>query len=88
MYNHQTWIKETDPYKLKQIFARRLNRASFKVLDILEHHFQPYGYTCIFLLSESHLALHTFPEEQKTYVELSSCVLDKHIKYLQLFGNE
>jgi S-adenosylmethionine decarboxylase len=24
-------------------------------------------------LAESHLAIHTFPEEGKTYIELSSC---------------
>ena len=30
-------------------------------------------YTKLWLLGESHLALHTFPEENKDYVELSSC---------------
>ena len=40
----------------------------------MEHYFTPYGYTALFLLAESHFALHTFPEENKTYIELSSCV--------------
>ena len=39
----------------------------------MEHSFQPQGYTAIWLLAESHFAIHTFPEENKTYIELSSC---------------
>lgn len=39
----------------------------------MEHYFEPQGYTCLWLLSESHFAIHTFPEANKTYIELSSC---------------
>ena len=35
--------------------------------------FYPYGYTKLYLLSESHFAIHTFPEEKLAYYELSSC---------------
>jgi S-adenosylmethionine/arginine decarboxylase-like enzyme len=86
MFNHQTWTDETDPFALKYIYSRRLKAAGFKVLDLLEHHFKPQGYTALFLLAESHLAIHTFPEEGKAYVELSSCVMDKYLKYLELYG--
>jgi S-adenosylmethionine/arginine decarboxylase-like enzyme len=48
--------------------------SNFKVLKRVSHNFSPYGFTALFLLSESHLAIHTFPEENKTYIELSSCV--------------
>ena len=37
---------------------------------------EPEGYTALWLLGESHFAIHTFPEEQKTYIELSSCNLE------------
>lgn len=74
MWTEQWWIKETDPQRLFDDLERMLKGAGFGVLKDAEHYFEPYGYTCLWLLSESHLAVHTFPEEGKSYVELSSCV--------------
>jgi len=68
------WITETDPATLDNTYKTRLLTAGFKILKECEHHFQPYGYTKLYLLAESHFAIHTFPEEGKTYIELSSCV--------------
>jgi S-adenosylmethionine/arginine decarboxylase-like enzyme len=68
------WITETDPVTLDNTYKTRLLTAGFKILKECEHHFQPYGYTKLYLLAESHFAIHTFPEEGKTYIELSSCV--------------
>ena len=68
------WISETDPVKLDTTYREKLLDAGFKILKECEHHFQPYGYTKLYLLAESHFAIHTFPEENKTYIELSSCV--------------
>lgn len=84
IYNYQTWIEETDPTRLKAQFETLLNKAGFGVLQVTEHHFKPFGYTALFLLSESHLAIHTFPEENKTYIELSSCVKQQFDNFLKL----
>ena len=43
-------------------------------MDTSSHFFDPHGFTALFLLSESHFAIHTFPECSQTYLELSSCV--------------
>lgn len=43
------------------------------MLAVTEHRFRPYGYTALWLLGESHFALHTFPECGRTYYEISSC---------------
>lgn len=56
------------------------------MLAVSEHHFSPQGYTCLWLLAESHLALHSFPEEAHTYIELSSCNAGKHRKFVDLLG--
>jgi len=74
IYNYAIWINETNPKALKNKFTNILTDSGFNVLDVSEKHFKPYGYTALFLLSESHLAIHTFPEEKTTYIELSSCV--------------
>lgn len=73
IWNFNEWITETDWTSLYLRFNSMLVEAGFHVLKSVEHHFDPYGYTCLFLLGESHFAIHTFPEENKTYIELSSC---------------
>lgn len=83
MFNYSSWITETDPTELFDRFMILLNESGFKVEDVIEKHFKPQGYTALFLLSESHFAIHTFPEHNQAYIELSSCVklpFDKFIK--------
>lgn len=74
MYNYSSWIDETNPSILFDLFMQKLNDAGFCVENVNEKHFKPQGYTALFLLSESHFAIHTFPEENTTYIELSSCI--------------
>lgn len=73
IYNHQCWIKETDPVILTESLENLLIQSGFSILNTINHHFSPQGFTAIWLLAESHFALHTFPEENKSYLELSSC---------------
>ena len=73
IFNYKKWIKETEPKKLKKYFDNALKKNGHTVISFTEHNFKPQGYTAIWLLSESHFALHTFPEHNKTYIELSSC---------------
>ena len=74
MYNYSRWVNELNPEILKEKYSKKLTEAGFNILSVSERHFKPFGYTALFLLSESHLAIHTFPEEKTTYIELSSCV--------------
>lgn len=85
IHNYSTYITETDPTKLKKHFENILFLAGFNVEGVVEKHFDPQGYTALFLLSESHFAIHTFPEAGQTYIELSSCIktpFDYFIKLL------
>lgn len=86
IYNKKFWIKETRPQVLFKSFKSILLESKFTIIDYLEYNFKPYGYTALFLLAESHLAIHTFPEENKTYIELSSCnkqYYKNFIKYIK-----
>lgn len=74
MYNYSSWIEETNPSVLYDFFMQKLTQAGFGVENVIEKHFNPQGYTSLFLLSESHFAIHTFPEQKQSYIELSSCV--------------
>ena len=73
IYNYKIWINNTDTYVLIPKLREILRKSEYNVLNFIEHSFVPQGYTCLWLLAESHLALHTFPEEGKSYIELSSC---------------
>lgn len=77
IFNAKWWIKQTNPEFCKSTCEDLLSKSEFTVLNVVEHHFNQQGYTCLWLLAESHLAIHTFPEEEKCYIELSSCNKEK-----------
>lgn len=41
---------------------RDLKKAGFAILRFMDWEFTPQGYTALWLLAESHFAVHTFPE--------------------------
>ena len=47
--------------------------VNYEILGEVEHVFQPQGYTLLFLLSESHLSVHTFPEKKYISFDLFTC---------------
>lgn len=77
MFEFNTWIQTCDPEKLKSDFNELLKVAGFTVVNFTEHFFPVKGYTAVWLLAESHLAIHTFPDQDKTYVQISSCNKEK-----------
>lgn len=87
IWNNKAWSNFSDARFLQHQLDNMLEECDFEVLDYMEHYFSPYGYTAIWLLGESHLALHTFPEEGKAYIELSSCNKEKHDKFAKLLSN-
>lgn len=78
LFNSKCWIDESHPEVLKTSFQEILETCDFEILGFMEHHFSPHGYTCIWLLGESHLAVHTYPEYERAYIELTSCVQVKN----------
>lgn len=83
MFNYAGWVSETNPETLKVVFDKILNDSEFSVLSFTDYKFKPFGYTALWLLSESHFALHTFPEENKSYIELSSCIERQYLKFIK-----
>jgi len=83
MFNFSVWVPEVDPFILRERYNSLLKHSGFGVLSFLEYHFEPFGYTALWLLSESHFAIHTFPEEGKSYIEISSCIEAQYVKFLE-----
>lgn len=82
MYNHFDWISVTDPGLLQRQFDDMLRASGFKILNVTAHSFDPAGFTGLWLLAESHFAIHTFPESGRTYIEMSSCNREKFVSFI------
>ncbi|MFY0654633.1 MAG: S-adenosylmethionine decarboxylase [Cyclobacteriaceae bacterium] len=80
--NYSGWINDCNPDRLKVDFEKMLRDSGFGIINFIEHFFEPQGYTGLWLISESHFAVHTFPEENKTYIELSSCNTEMYDDFL------
>ena len=87
MYNQKYWVENADSFTLKIAINEVLEISGFSILQFIEYHFQPYGYTGLWLLAESHAAIHTFPEENKSYIELSSCVEEFYLRFKLNFAD-
>jgi S-adenosylmethionine decarboxylase len=48
-------------------------KLDLTILGKLEHKFDPHGYTTIRILSESHIALHYWPEYNFVHLDLVCC---------------
>ncbi len=62
-----------DAKKLKKILREIAKVCKLTVLRTSTHQFEPYGVTSLFLLSESHLSIHTWPEHGKFAMDVYSC---------------
>jgi S-adenosylmethionine decarboxylase proenzyme len=59
--------------QLKKILLKALKECNFKILKLVSHNFTPHGFTIMALLSESHAAIHSYPEYSALYFSLYSC---------------
>lgn len=88
IFNFKQWVTATDKAYLKNALSDLLKKSGFQVLDYCEHDFIPFGFTGLWLISESHLAVHTWPEEGKSYIELSSCNAKKQQLFEKFFDKK
>lgn len=73
IWNYSGWINNIEHQEIESKFRKLLNEAGFTLLGFKDHISETQGYSCIWILGESHFAVHTFPEDGCTYIELSSC---------------
>ena len=62
-----------DPLELERLLGRMVEAAEFTLFDIRVHRFHPHGVTAAAIVGESHIALHTWPEEGSLFVDIASC---------------
>lgn len=64
-------VDELVPLMEKVIKELNLNEVSRAF-----HQFEPFGATGVIVLSESHFSAHTYPENEKVYLDLFCCSKD------------
>jgi S-adenosylmethionine decarboxylase proenzyme len=75
-------------YLLKNMMKEICKKYDFQILNEMEHTFYPIGCTIIFLLSESHMSIHTFPEKQYLSFDIYTCrqYTDNSV-YTEIYNN-
>ncbi len=48
-------------------------KQNFTVVNNVNHKFSPFGETIVFVLSESHFSIHTYPEHNYLSIDLYIC---------------
>lgn len=78
--------KLDDARLLMQALREAATVANMTILGEEEHKFEPQGFTGMLLLSESHISIHTYPEQGYAAVDVFTCgggLTEKAIKYLK-----
>lgn len=60
----------------KPICDQIVQELQLHIVGEVTHQFQPHGYTLLYLLSESHFSIHTYPEYQSCYIDIFCCNKD------------
>jgi S-adenosylmethionine decarboxylase len=70
-------IENNDLLKFEKDIREILDIISIEfklnVVGKIIHQFEPFGVTGVYVLSESHLSIHTFVEEKKVAMDLYTC---------------
>lgn len=58
---------------LQKVMVEAAVRTGAEVVDVIFRKFQPYGVSGVVVISESHLAIHTWPEYGYAAIDLFTC---------------
>jgi S-adenosylmethionine decarboxylase proenzyme len=59
--------------RLSSILRAALEKVNASILSHVDEIFTNGGYTCVFLLKESHCSIHTYPEHASAFIDFFTC---------------
>lgn len=76
------------PSKLLELLDNICKDYEYNIIQKTHHIFEPQGFTAIYLLSESHISIHTFPEKNYIALDIYTCreYLDNNA-YLKIYDH-
>jgi len=63
----------TNVNQLRETFKKGIQQSGATLLQECSHSFSEEACTMVFLLSESHCSLHTYPEHGAVFIDLFTC---------------
>ena len=69
--------------KLEELSDKLIKECELTKLSRIKHIFKPQGVTLITLLSESHLSMHTWPENKSICIDIFSCSDNLDVKKIE-----
>jgi S-adenosylmethionine decarboxylase len=61
------------PIQITNLLDRICETYEYTILQKNKHEFTPQGFTALYLLSESHISIHTFPEKNYAAIDIYTC---------------
>jgi S-adenosylmethionine decarboxylase len=58
---------------MHDVLLKAVVAANGTIISTSDFNFEPQGYTAMILLSESHIALHTWPEKNMIIIDIFTC---------------
>ena len=76
-----------NPKQLTNLLDNICKTYEYTILNKSQHEFEPQGFTTLYLLSESHISIHTFPENNYAAIDIYTCrqYADNQV-YLEIFN--
>jgi|TARA_Y100000310_G_scaffold82293_1_gene78886 spermidine synthase len=74
-----------DKSLLKLKLKKLIQKTDFKIIKECSYKFRGKGITEIFLITESHIAIHTWPENNSLNLDIFTCNIKKNNKATRLF---
>jgi len=74
-------------YLLSTLLKNICSKYGFEILKEADYSFEPIGCTIIFLLSESHISIHTFPEKKHISFDIYTCrYYNDNSEYIEIYN--
>jgi spermidine synthase len=62
-----------DKEKIEEVLRNGIKNSGLSLVSLHTHKFSPMGITSIAIISESHIAIHTFPEARHASIDIFTC---------------
>jgi S-adenosylmethionine decarboxylase proenzyme len=61
---------------IKPLLDTIVRECDLHVVSEAGHQFTPFGATYVYVLEESHMSIHTYPEKNSAYMDIFCCNMD------------
>jgi S-adenosylmethionine decarboxylase len=73
--------------KLEELLRQICLDHGFTILNVVKYQFTPFGCSILFLLSESHISIHTFPEKNHISMDIYTCkTYNNNNEYVEIYN--